>query len=122
MDYLDKIQVVPHLEKTNVVEQFLRHRNEDGGGILQFIRIEKDKFGNFVLSAHEVFDEGTPDFLDIYEFTSMDPDNPFGVFFEFETAAAAVEHACEKLNARYDHFVANGMVQVAYKEIVHPDW
>ena len=81
------------------VEQWLGVRREGDGCILKWLSIEHRKDGSVVVRAREVWDEGGPDFLDVYEFTSCDPDNDVGVEHIFEEVEEALRFATSTLGA-----------------------
>ena len=104
------------------VEQLLGHSFEDGIQVIRFVRIDQDRSGSFAVSYFEVSDDGNPDFLDVYEFGAIDPEFPYGNTKSFPSAGEAVHYACEKLGAAREKFLGAGMIQVEYKETLHPDW
>jgi len=56
------------------VQQWLGSVEEDDYTILKWLRIDKERDGNFSVTYFESFDEGSEEFLDIYEFSIVDPD------------------------------------------------
>jgi hypothetical protein len=90
-------------------------RVEEDTRVLKWLSIEKD-IGQFVVRVMEVWDEGGPDFLDVYEFTGCDPENPEGVEHVFRSADEALEFATAELGADLDHFVNEGVVQFEYQD------
>lgn len=121
MRYIDKNELATNLRFGRPIEQLLSDRSEDGNLVIRFIRIEK-KTGEFSVALFEVFDCGTTDFLDIYEFSAVDPDFPYGEAKIFFTAEDAIEYSCGELNASPEKFVGSGMVQIEYRDAYHPDW
>lgn len=98
------------------VEQWLGERREGDGRVLQWLSIEHGKDGRVVVRVCEVWDNGGPEFLDVYEFTSYDAEHEFGVEHPFEDAESALRFATSTLGADLDHFVNEGIIQFEYQD------
>lgn len=85
MKYLDQEQLLTNLKLGKSVEQWLGAKKERGYVKLNWIRIDKEKGGEYTVAFIEVFDHGNEDFLDIYAFTPISPDEPFGVIKTFRS-------------------------------------
>jgi hypothetical protein len=82
---------------------------------LRWLSIEHERDGHVVVRVREVWDEGGPEFLDVYPFTSCDPDEPEGVEHVFDEAVEALRFA-STLGADLDHFVNQSIVQFEYRD------
>lgn len=122
MEYLHKESLVQILNSAGVIEQLLEPRYEGGGVVVRFVRIQKDRSRGFVTALLEVFDVGSPNFLDVYEFEAVDPDLPYGDMRIFDNAGDAINFACVEIGANQERFLGNGMIQDEYKSKFHPDW
>jgi hypothetical protein len=96
------------------VEQWLDVRQQFGKEIIRWVRIHPER-DTCVVSLWEVFDDRGPEFLDIVEFRSVDPDSD-GSPQSFDTREQAVAYAVDKLGADPDRFVGSGMIQEEYAE------
>lgn len=63
-----------------------------------------------------MFDNGAPDFLDVYEFDAVNPDAPFGEERAFDSVDNALRFAAEHLGASEGLYVNQGVVQDEYKD------
>jgi len=68
------------------------------------------------VTCFEVLDEGSENFLDVYEFTPLDPDLPYGQTEKFETADAALAYAESKFGASLEKYVNSGVIQDEYRD------
>jgi len=121
MRYIPKEDVIGLLNVSRSVEQLLAKQMARDSAI-RFIRIDKETSGIFSTALFEVSDDGNPDFLDIYEFSAIDPDLPCGDIRSFQSAEDALKYACQSLGATEDKFVGAGMIQDEYMETIHPEW
>lgn len=122
MRHLSGFDVLSNLRNGRPVEQLLPRRLENDELVIRFIRIEPQRTGGGAVRLREVFDNGNRDFIDIYEFGSLDPDAPFGEVEQFQGPEAALEYALTTLSADGGRFVNSGAVQDEYKDMYHPDW
>jgi hypothetical protein len=114
--YLLKEQLISALSLGKPVEQWLKvNRDNAGYTIITWLRIDKEKNGTFSVSYFEIFDEGDEGFLDIYEFSPLNPDEPFGVIENFPEYDQALSYSYKKHNAKLDKFVSAGVIQEEYK-------
>lgn len=114
MNYLNLEQLKSILIVGKAIEQWLGYSNEEDYIILKWIRIDPEKGGHFTVSYFESFDEGNIDFVDIYEFSTLDPDVPFGISNTFSTIEEAINFSIKEYNAALDKFVSAGMIQEEY--------
>lgn len=112
--YLTSEQLLANLRLGKAVEQWLMPRVEPDYAVLRWLRIDKEKDGQYSVTCFETFDEGDSDFADVYEFSPLDPDQPFGYISSFESAIEALNFSVSKYGALKDKFVSEGMVQEEY--------
>src|SRR5687767_12872401 len=98
-DYLLPGQVELELRNDRAVEQWLGHVAASGGRILRWLRVEPDRSGHFSVALLECFDDGNPNYLDIYAFEPTDPDALGGVIDTFGDPESAVAFAIRERGA-----------------------
>jgi hypothetical protein len=99
------------------VEQWLGPRKEGDLTLLRWLTIEHEADGTATLRVSDVFDEGDPDFLNVYEFAPYDPeDAQFGVTKTFLNAYDALAYAVDRLGADPQRFVNQGFVYLDYED------
>jgi len=101
------------------VEQWLGVVQEADHTILRWLSIDKESDESFSVAYFESFDEGNEDFLDIYAFSLVDPDEPFGVIDTFSSVADAVEFAEATYKASPNKYTAAGMIQEEYRDYIN---
>jgi hypothetical protein len=116
MRHLLEIDVYLNLRNGRSVEQFLSKSKYEDFPTVKFTRIDKENSGAISVSLFEVYDDGNEDFLNIYEFQPIEPDEPDGVQSSFQTAEEAVNYVCTVLGGSINKFVNAGMVQEEYKD------
>ncbi len=114
MKYLQIDQLKTNLSLGKIVEQWIGHIIEKDYTVLKWIRIEKENDGEFSVVYIECFDEGDEDFVDIYDFSEIDPDVPYGVTNTFITIDRAIEFSIREYGAFINKFVNSGMIQDEY--------
>ncbi|WP_121810855.1 hypothetical protein [Mucilaginibacter kameinonensis] len=114
MKYLSSEQLKTNLSSGKPIEQWLSYQKQSDYTILKWLRIDKEKDSTYSVSYMECFDEGDEDFLDIYEFAPLDPDEPF-IINSFSTIDEALIFAIDKYEASESRFVPAGMIQDEYK-------
>ncbi|WP_316766505.1 hypothetical protein [Pedobacter frigiditerrae] len=114
MKYLQFEQLKNNLNIGKPVEQWIGHAIEKDYVVLKWIRIEKENDEFYGVVYTECFDEGDGDFLDIYEFSTIDPDESFGIINTFSTVDKAIEFALNEYGASINKFVNSGMIQDEY--------
>lgn len=115
MIYLQNEQLRTNLSLGRTVEQWLGYKQEDDYIVLRWISIEKESGDGYSVAYIESFDEGTEDFLDIYEFSTLDPDEPLGIINTFSTIDEAIDFSLDEYGAKVDNFVSAGMIQEEYR-------
>lgn len=119
MLYLEIEQLKTYLSLGNTLEQWLGHERKDEYTVLKWLSIEKERSGEYAVSYIESFDEGSLEFIDIYEFSTLDPDEPFGVTNTFSSVDKALDFAKKEYNASLDKYVTGGMIQEEYLHYLH---
>ncbi|MGV3547295.1 MAG: hypothetical protein ACO1N4_09545 [Pedobacter sp.] len=114
MKYLDLQQIKTNGLLGKSIEQWLGVNEEDNYSVLKWIIIEKEKDTLFSVVYMETLDEGDENFIDIYEFSAVDPDEPFGLINSFPTLEQAIDFSIEKYGAAIDRFVNSGVIQEEY--------
>lgn len=114
MIYLRNEQLRANLNLGKAVEQWLGYYEIDGEIILRWLRVYSEK-GEYNVLYIECYDQGSVDNLNIYYFTVVDPDEPYGLIDTFNTPDEAIEFSLNKYNASINKFVNNGMIQEEYR-------
>lgn len=114
-EYLTDEQIRSRLRLGKSVEQWLGVVQEDDYTILRWLSIDKESDESFSVAYFESFDEGNEDFLDIYSFSLVDPDEPFGVIHTFSSIVDALEFAEVTYKASPNKYTAAGMIQEEYR-------
>lgn len=115
MIYLKNEQLRTNLSLGKIVEQWLGYKQEDDYIILRWISLEKENSGEFSVAYIESFDEGSEDFIDVYEFSTLDPDEPLGIINTFSTLDEAINFSLGEYGAEIDNFINAGMIQEEYR-------
>ncbi|WP_147430562.1 hypothetical protein [Sphingobacterium puteale] len=110
-EYLMDEQIRARLRLGKSVEQWLGVVQEADYTILRWLSIDKESDESYSVVYFESFDEGNKDFLDIYAFSLVDPDEPFGVIHTFSSVADALEFAEATYKASPHKYTAAGMIQ-----------
>ncbi|TDQ12031.1 hypothetical protein [Pedobacter metabolipauper] len=114
MIHLTIEQLKANLSLGKTVEQWLGYKDENSYTILKWISIEKEHHGEYSVAYIESFDEGNEDFIDIYEFSTLDPDEPLGIISTFSNIDEAIDFSLNEYGASVDKFVSGGMIQEEY--------
>ena len=114
MIYLNIEQLNANLRLGRTAEQWLGYKNEEDYTILKWISLEREPSGKYSVVYIESFDEGSDEFIDIYEFLTLDPDMPFGVVNTFSSIDDALAFSVKEYGALKDKFVSSGMIQEEY--------
>jgi hypothetical protein len=122
MRYLIDLDVTTHLAAGRDIEQLLPERYEMDQLVIRYVSIERNKPNSWRVRLCEVLDNGTPGFIDVYEFEPVDPDLPFGDEWMFDSIDSALKFAENALEARHDRYVNRGLIQDEFKDRYHPEW
>ncbi|MFD2967195.1 hypothetical protein [Sphingobacterium bambusae] len=117
--YLNEEQIRSRLGAGRSVEQWLGFVEKDDFTILKWLSIDCVKNEGVAVVYQECVDEGGEEFLDIYEFSPIDPDEPFGVISTFSSIADALDFAVLTYNASNAKYVASGMIQEEYLNYIN---
>ena len=114
--YLDEEQLKTSLRLGKSIEQWLSINNVDDYNVIKWLIIKKEKEEVYNVAYIESFDEGSQDFIDIYEFSTIDPDEPYGIINTFNSIEEALEFSIITYGASSDRFVSTGMIQEEYRD------
>ena len=118
MVYLQNEQLRANLSLGKAVEQWLGYVQEDGYVILRWISIEKEN-SEYSVAYIESLDEGNEDFIDVYEFSTLDPDEPLGLINTFPTLKEAIDFSLNEYGADIDKFLNSGIIQEEYRSYLN---
>jgi len=109
--YLAKSELLARIRLGKEVTQWLGHVDEADYTIIKWLAVGRT--GNqYYVFYNESFDEGDEHFLDVGEFTSVDPDAEEET--SFDSAEDAVSFAIEQRGASIDKFVTGSMLDEEY--------
>jgi hypothetical protein len=111
--YLLPEQLKTNLSLGKAVEQWLGYKDQDDYVVLKWVSIQKERNGDYTIMYIENFDDGNEDFLDIYAFSYIDPDEP-AVINSCKSAEDVLVFALNTYGASFDKYVAQGMIQNEY--------
>lgn len=120
--YLYDLDVTGNLSAGRDVEQLLPDRYELDQRVIRFVSIEQANLNAWRVRLCEVFDNGAPGFIDVYEFEAVDPDHPFGTEWTFDSVDGALRFARDVLRTSQGRYVNQGLIQDEYKDRYHPEW
>jgi hypothetical protein len=112
--YLTIVQLNQNLQLGKSVEQWLSADKRDNYTVLKWLRIDKEKSSTYSVCYFESFDEGNKDFVDIYEFSLLSPDDLGGVVNTVGSVEEALDFAVSNYAASRDRFVSAGIIQDEY--------
>lgn len=116
--FLSEGDVQLALRQGRAVEQWLGDRVDGDDRLIKWIRVHSEAPGKFTVTLFDVFDEGTDEFQDVYEFRSFDPDEPYGTAKDFPDESEAISYAVQALGASTARFVNGGMIQDEYRDFI----
>lgn len=116
MRYLNSQQLLTNLQLGKSVEQWLGYEKRVDYTILKWLRIDKEKSGEYSVTYFKMFDEGDEDFLDIYEFHTVDADEPYGIITTFKNVKDTLAFSTEKYKCKDDKYVNAGVIQEEYND------
>lgn len=119
MRYLNEDEIQSRLRLGKSIEQWLGVVHGTDYTILRWLSIDKESDESFSVVYFESFDEGNEDFLDIYAFSLVDPDEPFGVINTFSSISEALEFAEVTYKASPHKYTAAGMIQEEYRDYIN---
>lgn len=113
MRYLTIQQFQTNLSLGKSIEQWLSYEDKIDYTILKWLRIDKEKDSTYSVSCIESFDDGGDDYIDIYSFSPINPDEPY-IIDNFKSIYEAVKFAIDAYSASDSKFVSAGMIQEEY--------
>lgn len=116
MRYLTEKQTLAALRRRVPIEQMLSENLEAGS--FSWLAALPSEDG-FVLRLHRTLDEGSDNYLDVYEFGSVDEDDYLGegeLIGEYQEEATLLE-AAVGVGARADRWVNEGVIQDEYRDL-----
>ncbi|WP_139178585.1 hypothetical protein PRJ39_06410 [Lysobacter enzymogenes] len=116
MRHLTFDDAVSALRRGRVVDQLIEIAPAYGTTVIRYVSVTPTKEGSFDVSLIERFDEGRPDFLDVYAFSYVDPDPPHGSTENFPAPGEALAYAQNELGCSGDKFVNEGVIQDEYRD------
>jgi len=120
MNFLLSNQATDQLKAGRAIEQWLSHNNATNYRSIKWLRIDPERVGTFNLAIFEVFDDGTPEMLDVYSFEPVDPDLPCGSISAFATPEEAIAAAVQQ-GASAEKFVGMGIIQDLYAAFLNEE-
>ena len=96
-----------------------RPRTIDGQTIIRWLDLSVGEDG-YTIVLYEVFDDGSPDYLDVYSFGEVAPDDepPRHSFTSLDDALA---FAVTAYNAPRNNYVSQGIIQAEYAAFLRND-
>jgi hypothetical protein len=116
--YLSQIEIKHWLENGRPVEQWLSAQPDGNDRVIKWVRIHKERRGGYGTTFFEIYDQGNESFIDVYEFQSYDPDEPYGLMKIFDDWESALSYATTELGANPERFVSDGVIQNEYKDFI----
>ena len=120
MRYLTNEQLRSNLSLGRSAEQLLQPKKYDTYVKLRWIAIDRNRDSTYTTRYMECFDDGNENFTDIYEFSSVHPDEP-EVLNTFDAIEEALEFVTTTYGAQPGKFVTAGMIQEEYRDYLNSD-
>ncbi|HEX8608499.1 MAG TPA: hypothetical protein VF679_07670 [Pedobacter sp.] len=114
-NYLTQQQLHSSINGGKGIEQWLGYYDNGGETILKWLRIYPENNTECTVMYVECYDQGDLEFLDLYAFTVVDPDEPYGLITTFRSVEEALAFSIAEYAALKDRFVGNGMIQEQYQ-------
>ncbi len=116
--YLSQFDVHQKLKNGRTIEQWLSVRDDGDDRVIKRISIHRERHGEYAATLFETYDQGNQSFIDVYEFQSIEPDEPYGLMKAFDDWESALAYVTTELGANPDRFVSEGMIQDEYKDFI----
>jgi len=113
MRYLTEIEITTLLSLGKTVEMFIG-QSRDQIDVISWIDLRGTTEVGVELNTYSVYDEGDIDHLDLYSFSSVDPDSDFETI-TFPTVDNALTFIKDKYQLSDLRFVNQGMIQEQYR-------
>jgi len=114
--YISRQSLSTYLNLGKIIEVFLGRIN-DNKKILSYLEIKNIASDKIQLSTIEHYDEGSLDWLDIYDFSYVDPDGNHNKI-EFDNIEEAIDFIQVKFQLKEIKFVNEGIIQDEYKDLL----
>lgn len=117
MRYLSGMHLEYAIRHGKTIEQFLGGFEHNGEKAVRYLSIRKKDEESWLI-LHDLFDQGTADLADLYNFEYLDlPENRWEPYpLKFTEPNDALRYAQEKFGASLDRRVNSGVVQTEYSE------
>jgi hypothetical protein len=112
--HLTESNIHSALQRGRCVEQLIGPGKVNDATILRWLELRAED-GQFRLTLYEVFDDGSEDYLDIYSFEEVSPDED-PVQHSFATLDEALAFAQTSYAAPRDRYVNQGVTQDEYAD------
>jgi len=114
MRYLTRSQIQSALSRGRHVEQLLSPTTINGATVLRWIDLHPAN-DQFAIRLYEVFDDGSEDYLDIYSFEPVNPDEE-PTPRSFDSLDDALSFAESSYTASRDRYVNQAVIQDEYAD------
>ena len=114
MRYLTRSQIQSALSRGRHVEQLLSPTTINGATVLRWIDLHPAN-DQFAITLYEVFDDGSEDYLDIYSFEPVNPDEE-PTPRSFDSLDDALSFAESSYTASRDRYVNQAVIQDEYAD------
>jgi hypothetical protein len=117
MRHLQGMHLEHAIRHGKTVEQFLGGFDHEGEPAIRYLSI-RFHGGEFSLHLHELFDQGTEDYIDLYSFDYLDlPEDRFEPHpIKFNSMEDALRYAHSEFGAVPERWVNQGVVQDEYAD------
>ncbi len=116
VQYLTENQITPQLRSSRPIEQWINSYYVDDVYFIKYIEVVNDRRDGCYVWISEVEDVGDEEYIDIYSFPGIDPDEPEGFSVEFDNIEDCLEYCYGRLDAKPDKFVGSGTIQDIYRD------
>ena len=114
MRYLTESNIQSALQRGCYVEQLISPTTINDAVVLRWLELRATD-DRFTLTLYEVFDDGSEDFLDVYSFEQVSPDEE-PVRHSFFTLNEALSFAETSYSAPRDRYVNQAVIQDEYAD------
>ncbi len=115
MKHLTVDEAFNSLTKGIAIEQWIKDYAELNYVVIEWLRVDKEKDNSYSVAFFRCFDEGEEDFFDVYEFSQIDPNLPYGLIQNFTSAEEAISFAIINYHCYGDKFINAGLIQDEYE-------
>lgn len=117
MRHLTHAAALAALNRGAGIQQLLPVSDEDEDTV-RWVTARPDRTGQYLLTLHHVFDEGTEDFMDVAEFSPVDDEEYVGEGKQVAQAPSAegLLEAARQVGARDGRWVNQGVIDDEYRD------